>query len=212
MKPYIDTCHRILNEGKWKSNRTGKRALTISGASTTYDCSETYPLLTLKHVPIKSVIGELISFLQGATNAATFRANGTNIWTQNANENESWLANPYRQGEDDLGPVYGAMWRKWPAFKLIETGRPQWREIHTRLKADGWSMEEVHDGALYRKEIDQLYECYKKIMTNPDDRRNIFHAWNPAVLDEVALPACHVMYQFIANQETRVLDLCMLQR
>lgn len=217
MKPYMDVVERVINEGVWKTNRTKFKALTIAGASATYDCSATFPLLTLKAVPFKSVIGELISFLQGATNAVVFRENGTKIWDQNANENEAWLANPFRLGVDDLGPVYGAQWRRWPAYKRVSRGHANHALIHSKLKRDEWHIVSsfAQDGAIqdiWFKEVDQLFECYTKIMKNPDDRRILMHAWNPAALDEIALPACHLLYQFIANKETRVLDLVMYQR
>lgn len=217
MQAYREVAERILKEGVWKTNRTGIRCLTISGASATYDCSQFFPMLTSKRVPPKSVFGELCGLLKGVTSAADFRALDCKVWDQNANKNETWLANPFRVGEDDLGAIYGAQWRSWEAYKRVTRDHPKHALIHEKLKNDGWNIissigtsPTIMD--IWFKEIDQIFECYKKIMTNPDDRRIIFHAWNPAALDEIALPACHLLYQFIANKETRVLDLIMFQR
>jgi thymidylate synthase len=217
MKPYMDVVDRIINEGVWKTNRTKYKALTIAGASATYDCSTNLPMLTLKKVPPKSCFGELVGFLQGAQSAAQMRLLGSKVWDQNANENEAWLANSFRLGEDDLGPVYGAQWRRWPAYKQVDRSHPNHTNIHSQLKRDGWQIVSsfAQDGGvrdIWFKEIDQLFECYTKIMKNPDDRRILLHAWNPAALDEMALVPCHLLYQFIPNKQTRVMDLCMLQR
>ena len=67
----------------------------------------------------KSAIGEMCGFLRPVNSAADFRALGCKVWDQNANENAQWLANPFRQGEDDLGEIYGVQWRKWPAYKQV---------------------------------------------------------------------------------------------
>ena len=217
MKPYMDVVDRILNEGVLKANRTRYKALTIAGASATYDCSVYLPMLTLKKVPPKSCFGELVGFLKGVQSAADMRAQGSKVWDQNANENEAWLANPFRLGEDDLGPVYGAQWRRWPAYKRVSRGHPRHAHIHSELKKNGWHIVSsfAQEGVvqdIWFKEVDMLYDCYLKIMKNPDDRRILLHAWNPAALDEMALVPCHLLYQFIPNKETRVMDLCMTQR
>ena len=65
-----------------------------------------------------------MGFLRATRSAAEFRELGCKVWDQNANENAQWLANPYREGPDDLGPVYGVQWRQWPAYKVLDAGRP----------------------------------------------------------------------------------------
>jgi thymidylate synthase len=217
MKPYMDVVDRVMAEGVWKTNRTKFKALTIAGASATYEVSRRFPMLTLKKVPPKSMFGELVGFLKGVQSAAVMRELGSKIWDQNANENEDWLANPFRLGEDDLGPVYGSQWRRWPAYKRVSRSHQNHAKIHTKLKREGWNIvssfaqgNDIID--LWFKEVDQLFECYEKIKKNPDDRRILLHAWNPAALNEMALVPCHLLYQFIANKQTQTLDLCMLQR
>jgi thymidylate synthase len=217
MQPYRELIENILKNGVWKTNRTKYRALTIAGASVEYDCSRRFPMLTLKAVPPKSVFGELSGLLRGATSAAEFRALGCKVWDQNANENEAWLANPFREGEDDLGDIYGAQWRRWDAYKRIRRDHPKHVLLHEKMKKEGWSIVASvgTEGTItdfWYKQIDQIFECYDKIMTNPDDRRILFHGWNPAALNEIALPACHLLYHFIPNKDTKVMDLVMLQR
>ncbi|WP_418138367.1 thymidylate synthase [Marinomonas sp. RS-M-Aa-14] len=116
MKQYLDLCQRIVNEGEWVNNeRTGKRCLTVINADLTYDVSKgEFPLVTTRKSYWKSAIAEIIGYLRGYDNAADFRALGTKTWDANANENEVWLNNPYRKGEDDMGLCYGAIGRHFP--------------------------------------------------------------------------------------------------
>jgi len=115
MKEYLNLCNRIINEGQWVTNkRTGKRCLTVIDANFTYDVSEgKLPVLTTKKLFWKPAIAEMLGYLRGYTNAAQFRALGCNTWNANANDNEAWLNNPYRKGEDDMGDCYGAQGRRF---------------------------------------------------------------------------------------------------
>ena len=116
MKQYLDLCHRIINEGVWVNNeRTGKRCLTVINADLTYDVAGgEFPLVTTRKSFYKSAIAEIIGYLRGYDNAADFRKLGTKTWDANANENEAWLNNPYRKGEDDCGFIYGKVGRNFP--------------------------------------------------------------------------------------------------
>ena len=115
MKQYLELCQRLIDEGVWIENdRTGKRCLTIINAGMTYDVgSNNFPMVTTRKTFWKSAIAELIGYLRGYDNAADFRKLGTKTWDANANLNEAWLNNPYRQGEDDMGRVYGVQGRRW---------------------------------------------------------------------------------------------------
>ncbi len=113
MKQYLDLCNRIITKGKWVNNsRTGKRCLTVIDANFTYDVSKgELPILTTKKLFWKPAIAEMLGYLRGYTSAADFRALGCNSWNANANDNEAWLNNPYRTGEDDMGVCYGSQGR-----------------------------------------------------------------------------------------------------
>ena len=115
MKQYLDLCQRIIDEGHWIENkRTGKRCLTVVNADLTYNVADNeFPLVTTRKSYWKSAIAELIGYLRGYSNAADFRKLGTKTWDANANENEAWLSNPYRKGDDDMGRVYGVQGRSW---------------------------------------------------------------------------------------------------
>ena len=158
MKQYLDLMKKVLNEGQEKSDRTGTGTLSIFGHQMEFDLSDGFPLVTTKKVHLKSIVHELIWFLQGSTNISYLKENGVSIWDEWADE------------KGDLGPVYGAQWRSWP---------------------DG------NNGT-----IDQIQNLIQGIKTNPDSRRHIVSAWNPALVDEMALPPCHSLFQFyIANEE-----------
>jgi len=214
MQQYLDLIKTIIDTGSWQDNRTGIRTLSVPGAMMRFDLAQGFPAVTTKKLAFKSVVGELCAFLRASRSAADFRALGCKVWDQNANENKQWLENPYRLGEDDLGPVYGVQWRQWPGFKLIEVDQP--RQIADAQK-NGFRLISQFDDAgvpkvLLHKSIDQLRECLDTIMNNPSSRRILFHGWNPAVLDAVALPACHLLYQFIPNPTTRELSMCLYVR
>lgn len=217
MKQYLDLVSRTLANGERHENRTGIDTIRTEGDMLRFDLREGFPATTTKKLAFKSVVGELCAFMRASRSAADFRKLGCKVWDQNANENKQWLENPYRTGEDDLGPVYGVQWREWPGFKLVEYG-PNSERNFEKLESEGWE----HIGysraidstgqLIFYKEIDQLGECIRTIIKNPDSRRILFHGWNPAVLDEVALPACHLLYQFLPNKNTKELSMTLYIR
>ncbi len=115
MKQYLELCRRIIDEGHWVENRrTGKRCLTVINADLTYNVAENeFPLVTTRKSYWKAAIAELVGYLRGYSSAADFRALGTRTWDANANENDAWLKNSHRKGEDDMGRVYGVQGRRW---------------------------------------------------------------------------------------------------
>ncbi|QCP50521.1 thymidylate synthase [Trinickia violacea] len=214
MKQYLDLVRTILDTGTWQENRTGIRTISIPGAMMRFDLQQGFPAVTTKKLAFKSAIGEMVGFLRASRSAADFRDLGCKVWDANANDNPQWLANPYREGPDDLGDVYGVQWRKWPAYKLLNadasaqiadaTGRGY--RIVTQFEEDGQGK------VLLYKAVDQLRQCLDTIMQNPGDRRILFHGWNPALLDQIALPACHLLYQFLPNATRREISLCLYIR
>lgn len=214
MQQYLDLLRTVLETGSWQDNRTGIRTLSIPGASMRYDLQRGFPAVTTKKLAFKTLIGETVGFLRATRSAADFRDLGCKVWDQNANENRQWLDNPYRAGPDDLGPVYGVQWREWPAYKVLPTA--QAGQVEDALARGYRQLTAFEDegGAkvvLY-KSIDQLRQCLDTIHRNPGDRRIIFHGWNPAQLEEMALPPCHLLYQFIVNPAAKEISLCMYQR
>lgn len=221
MKQYLDLVQSIFDTGNWQENRTGVRTLSTPGAMMRFDLQEGFPAVTTKRLAFKTAIGELVGFLRASRNAADFRALGCKVWDQNANENQQWLANPYRLQEDDLGPVYGVQWRQWPAYKLIELHQPgSAAQVDDAIARGYLNIAEVDKttdrgnvrSLLLYKAIDQLRQCLDTIINNPSDRRIIFHGWNWAQLEEMALPPCHLLYQFLVNPSRREISLCLYIR
>lgn len=156
MHPYLDFLKHIVEFGAEKSDRTGTGTLSVFGSQMRFDLQQGFPLVTTKKLHLKSIIYELLWFLQGDTNVGYLNDHGVTIWNEWANE------------AGDLGPVYGKQWRSWGA----------------------------RDG----KTIDQITSLIEQIKTNPNSRRLIVSAWNVGELDKMALPPCHLLFQFhVAN-------------
>lgn len=156
MKQYLDLMRHVRDHGIDKADRTGTGTRSVFGHQMRFDLADGFPLVTTKKCHLRSIIHELLWFLQGDTNIKYLQDNGVRIWDEWADEN------------GDLGPVYGYQWRSWPA-------------------PNGES-------------IDQISKLVQMIKTNPDSRRLVVSAWNPALVDDMALPPCHALFQFyVAN-------------
>ena len=189
MQPYHDLMEEILTMGVLQPNRTGISAYTIPGAMLKFDLQEGFPLVTTKKMYVKQTIGELIAFARGYTNAADFRKVGCTFWDANAN----------KDGKDMQGNLVPNKWLSNPHRKgEDDLGRiygAQWRDWRG---ASG--------------SIDQVQNVVNKLLTDPTDRRMIISAWRPDEISQMALPPCHVMHQFIADTQNKVLHLTMNMR
>lgn len=143
MKAYLDLLSHILENGVEKSDRTGTGTLSCFGYQMRFDLSEGFPLLTTKKLHLKSIIHELIWFLNGDTNVNYLKENGVKIWNAWADEN------------GDLGPVYGKQWRSWqtPNGESIDQISQLIQTIKTnpdsrRMIVNAWNVGELHDMAL----------------------------------------------------------------
>mgnify|MGYP002622229288 CR=1 FL=1 len=165
MRQYLDLMRHVLETGTVKEDRTGTGTRSVFGYQMRFDLAVGFPLVTTKKCHLRSIIHELLWFLQGDTNIQYLRDNGVSIW-------DEWATD-----SGDLGPVYGAMWRNWP----------------------------TPDGG----HVDQIKELIDEIKHNPDSRRLLVSAWNPALLPNPklapkanaeqgrqALPPCHTLFQF----------------
>jgi thymidylate synthase len=181
MQQYHDLMRHVLAHGVKKEDRTGTGTISVFGHQMRFNLVEGFPLITTKKVHLKSVIIELLWFLQGSTNIEYLAKNGVRIW-------DDWPYAAYKKsadfgGEDlkqfaariavepdfaatwgELGPVYGYQWRSWP----------------------------TPDG----RQVDQISQIINQLKTNPDSRRIIVSAWNPGQIDQMALPPCHAFFQF----------------
>ena len=166
MKQYLDALTHILEQGEDVGNRTGVGTRSVFGYQMRFNLQDGFPAVTTKKLAWRSVVGELLWFLEGSTDERrlaerTFEkpreelTDKTTIWTANANAQGKALG--YADGE--LGPVYGYQWRNFNG-------------------------------------VDQIAGLINDIKTNPNSRRLILSAWNASEIDRMALPPCHTLSQF----------------
>lgn len=155
MEQYHRLLRHVLENGVPRSDRTGVGTLSIFGAQERFDLESGFPLVTTKKVHFRSIVYELLWFLRGDTNVRYLRENSVTIWDEWADE------------RGDLGPIYGAQWRRWAC-------------------ADG-------------RQVDQISQVVEQIRKDPNSRRLVVTAWNPADLPRMALAPCHALFQFYVS-------------
>ena len=152
MKQYLDLLNHVITNGTKKEDRTGTGTISTFGYQMRFNLQDGFPLLTTKKLHLKSIIYELLWFLNGDTNIKYLNDHNVKIWDEWADEN------------GDLGNIYGYQWRSWPA-------------------PNGES-------------VDQISQIINSIKNNPNSRRHIVSAWNVADIKNMALPPCHILFQF----------------
>ncbi|MEQ9188170.1 MAG: thymidylate synthase [Cryomorphaceae bacterium] len=189
MQQYHALLEHILTNGTDKADRTGVGTRSVFGYQMRFPLKDGFPLVTTKKVHIKSIIHELLWFVQGDTNLRYLVQNGVNIWNDWPFQN--WLN---RTDQAAHFPKYSDVWRA------------QMKLFVERVKSDESFAEEWGQlGPVYGKQwrdfngFDQLKWVVNEIKTNPNSRRLIVSAWNASEIEEMAkagLPPCHTMYQF----------------
>ncbi|MFR9504198.1 MAG: thymidylate synthase [Rikenellaceae bacterium] len=185
MKQYLDLLRTIKEQGTVKGDRTGTGTKSIFGYQMRFDLSEGFPLLTTKRVFLKGVIHELLWFLQGDTNIKYLVDNGVHIWDNDAFRHYTSLATqggvePLSKEEFLLKAGTESPLEGYKYGDLNEVYGHQWRS---------WGR---YDGGT----IDQIRSVVETIKSNPNSRRMLVSAWNVAQVDDMALPPCHVLFQF----------------
>lgn len=186
---YLNLAKRILDEGVVKDDRTGTGTISLFGPQMEFDLGQGFPLLTTKKLPFRIIAEELLWFIKGDTNLKTLLDKNVNIWNadgyrfyieQGGKLSYEDFIEKVKNSEEgfDLGPIYGKQWRRWEVAY-------------------------VHDYNFFGYEIiDQLQNVIDSIKRDPNSRRHYVSAWNPADIDEGALPPCHLSFQFyVANNK-----------
>ena len=184
MKQYHDLLTNIIENGEERNDRTGMGTISIFGHTIRFNLRTGFPAITTKKLAWKSVVGELLWFIEGSKDERRLaeithgsKEGNVTIWTPNS------LA-PYWKSkakfEGDVGRIYGVQWRRW------------------RKPFNGGY-------------VDQLENLINNLKNNPHGRRHILTAWNPGELDEMVLPPCHMMAQFYVSNNNE-LSCQMYQR
>jgi thymidylate synthase len=170
---YLKLVEYVLQNGTRKPNRTGVDTLSVFGYQMRFDLRDgTIPMLTTKKMHERSIIHEILWYLQGSDNIKYLQDNGVTIWDEWADR------------DGNLGPVYGFQWRKWQQY--------------TQVPAHAEGYEWVPD-TLRVSYVDQIADIVNRLKTNPLDRRMVVSAWNVGELDHMALPPCHYAFQLYAK-------------
>ena len=199
---YFNLVQHILENGVKKEDRTGTGTISIFGHQMRFDLSKGFPLLTTKRVPFKLVASELLWFIKGDTNIRYLLQNNNHIWDEWAFK--KWVESDEYQGPDMKD--FGLRAAEDEVFAQVL--EEQMAIFNEKVINDDQFASDFGDlGPVYGKQwrswptsngdtLDQLRKVIDQIKNNPDSRRLIVTAWNPAEVDDMALPPCHAFFQF----------------
>ena len=205
MKNYLELLTDVLNNGEERDDRTGVGTISVFGRQLRFNLKDGFPAVTTKSLAWRSVVSELLWFLEGSTNEHRLaEIKNDNKPYDQLTESEKktiWTLNSENQGKSlglsngELGPIYGYNWRHWKALK--GSGHSKHGKTVTYLI----------------EEFDQLNNVINEIRTNPHSRRLLVSAWNVPELENMALPPCHYSFQFyVSGSENQYLSLLWNQR
>lgn len=185
MKQYHDLLRRIVTEGVVRGDRTGTGTKSVFGHQMRFNLEEGFPLLTTKKVFLKGVIHELLWFLKGDTNIAYLVQNGVHIWDNDAFRYYNELCVQHAVLPVDRDAFLAAAGEESPieGYRFGDLNHVYGYQWRSWPKADGGV-------------IDQIEAAVELIKRNPESRRILVSAWNVAEVEEMALPPCHVLFQF----------------
>lgn len=177
---YLDLLQRVLDSGDRRVDRTGIGTLSLFGTMVRFDLAQSTPVLTTKRVYWKTAIKEMLWFLTGGTNIQALLRDNVRIWTD-------WPLARYRKdsGETISQDEFERRIVADDAFAA------QWGELGP-VYGKQWRRWAGADGQLH----DQIATLIETLRANPASRRMLFHAWNVAEIDRMALPPCHMVYQY----------------
>lgn len=233
MKQYLDLVRLIRDTGNYKGDRTGTGTTSIFGHQMRFDLADGFPLVTAKHTHLKSIIHELLWFLQGETNIRYLKENGVRIWDEwvlpgtaeyrDMTPGEIQVALVKHFNVTDFTPVQNDSLGLSGAYEIIRDEDDEDRIVFEYVDNASWlnayrilldkeprvliagELGPVY-GSQWRswpapdgKSIDQIANLIEMLKKNPDSRRAIVSAWNPAEVDNMALPPCHCLFQFYSN-------------
>ena len=227
-KTYTDLLQDILDNGTPKSDRTGTGTISVFGRQIRHKMSEGFPLLTTKKMPWKSIVTELLWFLQGNTNIKWLVDNGCNIWNGDAYKN--YINNPAYNAEsvaDLMGSQAGQLVKcstqeefinkiktddefskKWGELGPIygkqwrQWGEEKQMDLDTSivLRVENGIEKHPYKEFISKQGIDQIQNLINDLKTNPDSRRLMVNAWNVGELDQMVLPPCHYGFQVYTRE------------
>ncbi|MGL5541281.1 MAG: thymidylate synthase [Erysipelotrichaceae bacterium] len=192
MKQYLDLCSHILENGELRLDRTGTGTKSCFGYQMRFDLTKGFPLLTTKKVAFEACKKELLWFLSGSTNIQPLVKENVRIWNE-------WPYAKFQNSEDYKGEDMATF-------------------IERIGSDDSFAKQYGELGPVYGKQWrdffgkDQLLDLIHQLKTNPFSRRHIISAWNPAQIEEMALPPCHAFMQFYVSADGKGLSCQLYQR